>query len=113
MNSFDFAVLAVFAVSVACSPAPIPVSRSLRDPSNPSAAEGALPASSEAAVAASMTSHAEQPGTDPHPGHGPAGAGAADAGSVAITYTCPMHPQITSPTPGQCPICGMNLVPKK
>ncbi|MEO6611775.1 MAG: copper-translocating P-type ATPase [Chitinophagaceae bacterium] len=26
-------------------------------------------------------------------------------------FVCPMHPQVTSPTPGNCPICGMNLVP--
>lgn len=26
-------------------------------------------------------------------------------------YTCPMHPQIRSDGPGQCPICGMDLVP--
>lgn len=26
-------------------------------------------------------------------------------------YTCPMHPQIRQPNPGQCPICGMNLEP--
>ena len=26
-------------------------------------------------------------------------------------YTCPMHPQIRRPNPGQCPICGMNLEP--
>jgi len=25
-------------------------------------------------------------------------------------YTCPMHPQIRQPTPGRCPICGMELV---
>lgn len=25
-------------------------------------------------------------------------------------YTCPMHPQIIFDEPGQCPICGMNLV---
>ncbi len=29
-------------------------------------------------------------------------------------YICPMHPQITSPDPKyKCPICGMDLVPKK
>lgn len=26
-------------------------------------------------------------------------------------YTCPMHPTVRSPTPGRCPICGMDLVP--
>src|SRR5258708_6259140 len=28
-------------------------------------------------------------------------------------YTCPMHPQIIRDRPGNCPICGMNLVPVK
>jgi Cu2+-exporting ATPase len=28
-------------------------------------------------------------------------------------YTCPMHPQVIQDYPGQCPICGMNLVPMK
>ena len=28
-------------------------------------------------------------------------------------YTCPMHPQIVRESPGQCPICGMDLVPQK
>lgn len=35
---------------------------------------------------------------------------AADAVG-ATTYTCSMHPQIRSEEPGQCPICGMDLVP--
>lgn len=29
------------------------------------------------------------------------------------TYVCPMHPDITSNTPGNCPTCGMPLVEKK
>lgn len=28
-------------------------------------------------------------------------------------YTCPMHPEILSDKPGNCPKCGMKLVPKK
>jgi YHS domain-containing protein len=28
-------------------------------------------------------------------------------------WTCPMHPEIHQSAPGQCPICGMNLVFKK
>src|SRR5437660_4322405 len=26
-------------------------------------------------------------------------------------YTCPMHPEVRSTSPGTCPICGMKLVP--
>ena len=29
------------------------------------------------------------------------------------TWTCSMHPQIQMPTAGQCPICGMDLIPLK
>lgn len=28
-------------------------------------------------------------------------------------YTCPMHPKILQDKPGNCPECGMNLVPAK
>ena len=31
--------------------------------------------------------------------------------SAATTWTCSMHPQIRQPEPGQCPICGMDLIP--
>ncbi len=30
-----------------------------------------------------------------------------------VYYTCPMHPQIDLPQPGECPICGMTLVKKE
>jgi hypothetical protein len=30
-----------------------------------------------------------------------------------VLYTCPMHPQIVQDRPGDCPICGMRLVPMK
>jgi hypothetical protein len=32
--------------------------------------------------------------------------------SADSVYTCPMHPEITSDKPGQCPKCGMDLVLK-
>src|SRR6476661_8264816 len=28
-------------------------------------------------------------------------------------YTCPMHPEVITDHPGNCPKCGMNLVPLK
>jgi Cu(I)/Ag(I) efflux system membrane fusion protein len=33
-----------------------------------------------------------------------------DQGKETI-WTCSMHPQIRQPEPGQCPICGMDLIP--
>ncbi|EDN68112.1 Secretion protein HlyD [Beggiatoa sp. PS] len=30
-----------------------------------------------------------------------------------VKYVCPMHPHIVRPEPGNCPICGMNLVKKE
>jgi len=34
------------------------------------------------------------------------------ATSERVDYVCPMHPQITSESPGSCPICGMALEPR-
>jgi membrane fusion protein, copper/silver efflux system len=34
-----------------------------------------------------------------------------DMKTEAIQYTCPMHPEIISDKPGECPKCGMDLVP--
>jgi len=41
-------------------------------------------------------------------GNGAAGANVAGGPSM---WTCSMHPQIRSPKPGDCPICGMDLIP--
>jgi membrane fusion protein, copper/silver efflux system len=35
------------------------------------------------------------------------------AEQAATQYTCPMHPTVVSDRPGVCPICHMDLVPKK
>lgn len=33
--------------------------------------------------------------------------------SAQVIYTCTMHPKIAVDHPGNCPICGMKLVPRE
>jgi len=35
----------------------------------------------------------------------------AEEAAEGTTYTCPMHPEVTSDKPGECPVCGMDLIP--
>jgi RND family efflux transporter MFP subunit len=44
---------------------------------------------------------------------GNAGAPVHKAAQEKKLYTCPMHPFIITEEPGNCPICGMTLVPAK
>ncbi len=43
--------------------------------------------------------------------HEHAGQEINEAVSSATTWTCSMHPQIQQPEAGDCPICGMDLIP--
>jgi len=36
----------------------------------------------------------------------------APSGAGVVDYTCPMHPEIVQPGPGDCPKCGMALEPR-
>lgn len=47
-------------------------------------------------------------GGDPHAGHNMAGG---QQEKKLKYWTCSMHPQIKLPKEGQCPICGMDLIP--
>ncbi len=47
-----------------------------------------------------------------HCSHSPTTAPPAAPVAPGAIYTCPMHPQIRQPGPGNCPICGMALEPE-
>jgi len=53
-------------------------------------------------------SHREHP-----PSAGTATSGAASEQGEKQKYTCPMHPEVITDQPGNCPKCGMKLVPIK
>ena len=117
MSAYAILALAGVLVVSSCSPGPIAVSQSPRDPSNPAAPEGATaPSSAIAPPVAAMDEHAHhQHHAHDHGAQGARTPDAAsvDSGSAEAVYACPMHPAVTSPTPGRCPECGMNLIQKK
>jgi Cu(I)/Ag(I) efflux system membrane fusion protein len=49
-------------------------------------------------------------GTSTHE-HPKADAAQGEQGGEAQVWTCSMHPQVRQEQPGQCPICGMDLIP--
>lgn len=66
---------------LACAAPPASMSSSMRDPSSPSAPEGAAPRM------------------------------VASAAPTATRFVCPMHPDVVSDKEGLCPKCNMKLVP--
>lgn len=133
MNGRRF-LLASALVLASCG-APLREIPAFLDPSNPAAPESAAPSLPGAAGDNASTSPSTEEQSEPrtqqqppghaHSGHGmhgqPPGASqppspekpSPAAGSDASArWTCPMHPQAVQPAPGQCPTCGMKLVPQ-
>ncbi|WP_053337284.1 efflux RND transporter periplasmic adaptor subunit [Microscilla marina] len=52
-------------------------------------------------------------GTDSHSGHSYQQTSSKKVSKASEVWTCSMHPQIRQPEPGQCPICGMDLILQK
>jgi hypothetical protein len=83
------------------------------DPSNPVAPESIATNDLRQAPTAPTTSEplpTNTTSTEPAP---PSAAGNAPNEKPRPTgYTCPMHPEIQQSSPGRCPKCGMELVPR-
>lgn len=60
-------------------------------------------------VAGALMTGGREPGQNARMSEGPGGIEAAK--KETQLWTCAMHPQIKLPKPGQCPICGMDLIP--
>jgi hypothetical protein len=73
----------------------------------------ALDASTSQAAAPSDEHAHHQHGAQVPPGATEKSAQGASEPAGAAAFTCPMHPEVVRTEPGKCPICGMNLVPKK
>lgn len=50
-------------------------------------------------------------GGSPVHGDHPEVTEATPAAAAETIWTCSMHPQVRQPDPGQCPLCGMDLIP--
>ena len=125
-------LLAVAALVVGCAAQPEVKAPSAVDPANPQAPVApvgslASPLTLEAppATGSGASSHGQDmPGMDMkgmdmsrmsnmQHGSAPAESGPATRPATRPTfYTCKMHPQVISDHPGNCPICGMKLIPK-
>jgi len=95
-------------------------------PGNPSANSAKLAPSTALRKESAPREDGEPPGL-PHAGHehhsatpAPTAGEASQPSSApsqqtpdGTTYVCPMHPEVVRKEPGECPICGMKLVPKK
>ena len=94
-------LLSVLGFAASCASTDLSVPRT--HPGNPSASIGQVAFASplQGTLGAESSSAPQQAAPQEH------------SHEHATTYTCPMHPEIIRDKPGNCPICGMKLVPKK
>jgi len=115
-----FGMASPMALAASCATEPPPRAARL-DPANPGAPESTpLEVSGANSHAPELEPATQSSSSGPSAASADAAAPsgqdaptAAAPGPVAApVYACPMHPDVTSATPGTCPKCGMRLVLK-
>ena len=113
-------VIALVALSTACSAALPPRPVAADHPANPTGPPGhvqevprLLPDASDR-PAESVLGPSSAPAHQ-HDASSPETGAKVEPGPKAegVVYTCPMHPEVHSTEPGKCPKCGMALVPRE
>ncbi len=89
-----------------CTVTPPPTAGRAQNPASPAAAESPRPPYVPPPAAPTSGSPEAAPSGDEHHASSP-----GTESREAVTYTCPMHPEVRSSEPGVCPKCGMTLVP--
>jgi hypothetical protein len=88
------------------APAPVSVAESAKTVGSADVPSAGPPTSRSARAGGETRPEHHSPEIDgggEHTGHG----------DTAALYVCPMHPDVTSSAPGNCPKCGMTLVKKE
>lgn len=82
-------------------------------PTTPSALASVSDATVEAPDASHAHGHEHVHAHGPSSPASPSSASGASPASATQGFVCPMHAEVTSQAPGECPKCGMKLVPAK
>jgi hypothetical protein len=72
-----------------------------------------MPSSSGASMPMPMPTNRASATAAAHPHAMPSPSPPASSSPPPVDYTCPMHPDVHSTTPGKCPKCGMDLQPRE
>ena len=81
-------------------------------PADPAGPESGVPAARP--ILSGAEGDLAEPASNPSPKAGAVHGHGSDAPSPPLgeVYTCSMHPEVATPEPGRCPVCGMGLVKK-